>query len=59
MDGKPTPIRRADPFFQAVKVPAGTHRITFRFTPFALSNLRDAMNLALGRHANAEGNEAK
>jgi hypothetical protein len=59
MDGKPTPIRRADPFFQAVKVPAGTHRITFRFTPFSLSNLRDAMNLALGRHANAEGNEAK
>ncbi len=59
MDGKTTPIRRADPFFRAVKMPAGTHHLTFRFAPFSLSNLRDAMNVALGGRSSAGGDEGK
>jgi Bacterial membrane protein YfhO len=35
IDGKSVAIRRAGPLFRAVFVPAGSHRITFRFEPFA------------------------
>jgi len=59
IDGKPTPIRRADPFFRAVDVPSGTHRLTFRFAPFSLSNLRDAFNSALGHRSNFDGDSGK
>ena len=59
LDGKTTPIRRADPFFRAVDVPPGTHRLTFRFAPFSLSNLRDAFNSALGRRSNVDGYAGK
>jgi hypothetical protein len=54
VDGKTTSIRRADPFFRSVEVAAGTHRISFRFAPFSLANLRDALNSALGRRSSTE-----
>jgi len=43
VDGKPTPILRAAVLFRAVVVPAGRHQVTFRFDPFALSNLGTAL----------------
>ncbi len=33
IDGHPRPIRRVDGLFQAVTVPAGSHRLTFTFAP--------------------------
>lgn len=49
VDGRRTPIVRADLLFRAVKLPAGTHRVTFNFAPFSLTNLKDALDRALGR----------
>jgi hypothetical protein len=49
VDDKPTPVLRAEILFRAVEVPAGTHRVSFRFAPFSLANLRAALNAALGR----------
>jgi len=36
IDSAPTPIHPANLLFRAVFVPAGTHRIVFRYEPFAL-----------------------
>ncbi len=36
VDGRPTPIRRVDGLFQAVTVPAGSHRVTFSFEPVGM-----------------------
>src|SRR6185503_2715457 len=33
VDGAPTPIYRANLAFRAVEIPAGTHRVEFRFRP--------------------------
>jgi hypothetical protein len=49
IDGRSTPIIAIDMLFRAVEVPAGTHRVTFRFAPFSLSNLRAALNAAFTR----------
>ena len=48
IDGKPASILRADVLFRGVEVPPGAHHVTFRFAPFSLANLRNA----LGRTAN-------
>ncbi len=48
LDGRPTPIVRADLLFRAVEVPAGMHHVTFRYAPFALSNLQAALKSVLG-----------
>jgi hypothetical protein len=51
IDGKSAPILRADILFRAVELPGGIHRVTFRFAPFSLTNLRAALNAAVGRSA--------
>jgi hypothetical protein len=39
--GRPASILRAFALFRGVEVPAGTHRVTFRFAPFSFTNLRE------------------
>ncbi|HSR81419.1 MAG TPA: YfhO family protein, partial [Hyphomicrobiaceae bacterium] len=48
IDGRPAPILRTNVLFRGVEVGEGRHRITFRFEPFSLANLRDALMSALG-----------
>jgi len=36
-DGRPLPILRADGFFRAVALPAGTHRVVFRYRPISVA----------------------
>ena len=47
IDGKRVPILRADVLFRGVEVPAGRHRVVFRFVPFSLDNLSDALRRTL------------
>ena len=47
IDGKRVPILRADVLFRGVEVPAGRHRVVFRFAPFSLDNLSDALRRTL------------
>ncbi len=49
IDGRPAPILRADVLFRGVEMPAGRHRVVFRFAPFALDNLAAALKLVLHR----------
>jgi hypothetical protein len=49
IDGARVPILRADVLFRGVEVPAGRHTIVFRFAPFMLDNLRDALKLVTRR----------
>ncbi len=49
VDGKSEPILRSALLFRGVAVPAGNHRVTFRFEPFALSNLGAALKAATGK----------
>jgi hypothetical protein len=49
IDGARAPILRADVLFRGLEVPAGRHRIVFRFAPFALDNLRNAFRLVTHR----------
>ena len=36
IDGQPAPILRANLYFQAVAVPAGTHQLSFTYAPSAV-----------------------
>jgi hypothetical protein len=45
IDGVRAPILRADVLFRGLELPAGRHRVVFRFEPFGLDNLRDAIKL--------------
>jgi len=36
IDGQPAPILKANLYFQAVAVPAGTHQLGFTYTPSAV-----------------------
>jgi uncharacterized membrane protein YfhO len=49
IDGVRVPILRADVLFRGLEVPAGRRGVVFRFAPFALDNLRDALKLVLRR----------
>jgi hypothetical protein len=49
VDGVRAPILRADVLFRGVEVPAGERRVVFRYAPFSLENLRDALRVALRR----------
>jgi len=47
IDGRRVPIMRADVLFRGVEVPAGRHRVVFRYVPFSLENLGDALRRTL------------
>jgi hypothetical protein len=47
IDGKRVPILRADVLFRGVEVPAGRHRVLFRYEPFSIENLTDALRRTL------------
>jgi hypothetical protein len=47
IDGVRAPILRADVLFRGLEVPPGRRRVVFRFAPFSLDNLSDALKVAL------------
>jgi hypothetical protein len=49
IDGQPARILRTNVLFRGVEVGVGRHVVVFRFEPFSLSNLRDALVGALGK----------
>jgi hypothetical protein len=44
IDGRSVPILRADVLFRAVEVPAGRHRLRFRFEPLRFAHLMEAFH---------------
>jgi hypothetical protein len=42
VDGKPTPVLKANLLFRGVELPRGRHIVTFRFAPLSLGNLLKA-----------------
>lgn len=49
VDRDAQPILRAKVLFGAVEVPPGRHRVVFRYAPFSLENLKDALHQAISR----------
>jgi len=49
VDGLPARILRTNVLFRGVEVAAGRHRVVFRFEPFSLSNLGNALMGVLGK----------
>ena len=49
IDGARAPILRADILFRGLEVPAGDHNVVFRYAPFSLRNLGDALKMVLSR----------
>ena len=49
IDGRPARILRTNVLFRGVEVGEGRHHVVFRFEPFSLANLRDALVGALAR----------
>lgn len=47
IDGRSTPILRADVLFRGVEMTEGHHLVLLRFQPFSLANLRNAIKGAL------------
>jgi hypothetical protein len=43
VDGEPVRLLRANVLFRAVELNEGRHHVVFRFAPFSLANLRDAL----------------
>jgi hypothetical protein len=49
VDGKPARMLRANVLFRAVEVSEGHHHVAFRYAPFSLDNLREALVSVLHR----------
>ena len=49
LDGRQTPILRADVLFRAVEVPAGRHTVVFRYAPLSWTNLTLAARQVFAR----------
>ena len=43
VDGQPARILRANVLFRGVELTEGVHTVVFKYRPFALANLRDAL----------------
>ncbi len=48
VDGRRRPVLRTDVLFRGVEVPAGEHKIVFRYRPLSLANLWSAAQLLWG-----------
>jgi hypothetical protein len=48
IDGKRVPLLKANLIFRGVEVPAGKHRIVFRFDPLSMESLAEAVTNVLG-----------